>query len=1599
MTLRRKFRIMLGVMQSIIFIWLIAFALPIVVDVNAASAVGLGDIGFTETRSIEPNVEMSFYMGVNNIGEQKAHTVTFAKGALTPVASYGNYLRGGETVQQIATIEKATRGGTVVTGINGDFYDTSNHIPNGCMIIDGKLVVSNVSGWPAFGFKPDGSVVFGNPQFNMSMKVDGNNITINHLNRDRKVSTSGIYMYTNAYSSTVSSSAPTPGTEVVLTTDATDLFKINQTITATVEAVYTNTNNTAIGAGKIVIGTPNANAAALSGLTVGKTITITVSEPANIFSQVDQAMGYNVHIVKNGALTDVISNQDVHPRTALGVKANGEVVLFQVDGRQPNWSLGVTYKQIGEHLMSLGCVEVINLDGGGSSSIIAKLPGDTITTHLNSPSDGVERANSNGIVFFSKLAATGTTALLHAYPKKLVVLEGATKQIDLKATDANYYPSTMPSNINYTTSSGIGTISSSGLFTASTGSSTGTINITSGSITETVDVTVIDTIDQMIVDKTQISIAPGATSKPIVSAFSQGMQVDCSNSSFQWTLSSPDLGTITPDGLFTGTSGSATGTITVSYKTFSLEIPVEVGKAPAMINTFEDFTISTSTFIDNGSGTATWIQRIENPQNGGTGSFSVNEDERYVKFGYKSLRADYDFRNATATTAITIGGGASISQYVNINNYPKVSGGASNYPTAIGMWVYGDNGGADVRMQLRDGNGAVQYISYNVVNWTGWKYVEAPIPTGLPTPLYIQYAIRVMSVSGKCKSAGTLFFDNIRVVYGFKNDDITSPVFGDPVPADGSIIDDDHETVKVNVSDPKTGIYTGIRKESIKMWLNGNLIENVILLDKPDGSIDVTFTPNVYTAFKAGPQFVKVRVEDNYGNISFKSWNFTMEGDYAGVTAVAPTKPVVYAGETLTYQIDYITYDSFAKFDTILTYNGDALKVDSIVLADSRLNVERSDSANTLGLVITGMDAFANSAPESKTLVQIVFSPKTGFVSNSDTALIFTKVQVTESGSSTPRNFELPSYEKKVDYKYRVSYATSTVGRPITFTVTDEALNPTAGATLTVSGISGVTISGTTNANGNLTTDAFKNLAVGTTFQVTASFEGLSSEPKTIKIFASLESATPSGVAISPGLDASKSVVITWRTNLTTTESVVKYKKAGDADWITVSTGETSDIVVVNGTVDIQEYLAHKVVLNNLSPNTSYTYVVGDGGDNQSPEKTFKTAKDTTGTKLVFISDPQASNASAYAYTKTLLDTAFTNNADIQAILVGGDIVDDGNFYNQWQALHSTLGERINTNILATASGNHDVIRGYGEPLNWTFPGTNNGVDGTLGLNYFFEIGDIAIAVVDTESPATLQAQGDWLKDKFANTTKTFKFVLMHRSCYPTFYDEPAIRNGWYPIFDDAKVDLVLSGHDHVYNRTAMKQNNKVAVGVGPTYVVGGSAGNKYYAVSNPELKPWLDVIYDDDNNVYSIIETNGQVLTFKAFALVDGIATQVDSFTIDKSIAYIDSVTISGTSKIVAGESKTYTAVVKDNLNQTMSGKTVTWSLVNAVEGVSINPTTGVLTVSGDVSSDATIVVKAECEGIFATFDVTVQTLIKPVDVMAIITDNAKTKFNDIIK
>lgn len=80
------------------------------------------------------------------------------------------------------------------------------------------------------------------------------------------------------------------------------------------------------------------------------------------------------------------------PRTIIGKYANDDLIMIVVDGRQGNWSVGVTLERLQEKLLELGVKDAYNLDGGGSSAMYynGKL--------LNRPSDGRERPVVNNIL-------------------------------------------------------------------------------------------------------------------------------------------------------------------------------------------------------------------------------------------------------------------------------------------------------------------------------------------------------------------------------------------------------------------------------------------------------------------------------------------------------------------------------------------------------------------------------------------------------------------------------------------------------------------------------------------------------------------------------------------------------------------------------------------------------------------------------------------------------------------------------------------------------------------------------------------------------------------------------------------------------------------------------------------------------------------------------------------------------------------------------------------------------------------------------------------------------------------------------------------------
>lgn len=105
-------------------------------------------------------------------------------------------------------------------------------------------------------------------------------------------------------------------------------------------------------------------------------------------------------VLKDGAVVPQ-DNKDTHPRTAVGISKNRRYVYFMtIDGRRPEHSVGATLEQVGEALLKVGAFQGLNLDGGGSTTMVAR-DKDGSATILNWPINAISpdglRFNGNAI--------------------------------------------------------------------------------------------------------------------------------------------------------------------------------------------------------------------------------------------------------------------------------------------------------------------------------------------------------------------------------------------------------------------------------------------------------------------------------------------------------------------------------------------------------------------------------------------------------------------------------------------------------------------------------------------------------------------------------------------------------------------------------------------------------------------------------------------------------------------------------------------------------------------------------------------------------------------------------------------------------------------------------------------------------------------------------------------------------------------------------------------------------------------------------------------------------------------------------------------------
>jgi hypothetical protein len=106
---------------------------------------------------------------------------------------------------------------------------------------------------------------------------------------------------------------------------------------------------------------------------------------------------------------------DLHPRTAIGIsKTRGELIVIVVDGRQKNYSEGVSLSELATMLLEAGAETAINLDGGGSTTLVVQQSQNGVSQILNSPIDnhipGRERAVANHLAIFARPLSQKTSS-------------------------------------------------------------------------------------------------------------------------------------------------------------------------------------------------------------------------------------------------------------------------------------------------------------------------------------------------------------------------------------------------------------------------------------------------------------------------------------------------------------------------------------------------------------------------------------------------------------------------------------------------------------------------------------------------------------------------------------------------------------------------------------------------------------------------------------------------------------------------------------------------------------------------------------------------------------------------------------------------------------------------------------------------------------------------------------------------------------------------------------------------------------------------------------------------------------------------------------
>lgn len=656
--------------------------------------------------------------------------------------------------QSVTAMAKAT---SAVAGINADVFGTSNEgSPIGAQITSSQLLVSTsqLQGMYAFAVTKDrkpmideftfqGTVTLG--EGIATFPLAGVNKSTYRTEPDNGYShVDKLYMYTSAWTAPErpKGSGTTP-TEALVVNGIVTEISIGKPLAATVipaDGYILRGHRLAANfiSDNLSVGDMVQASYELKSLTTGKTYNE---------SDFEMMIGGHTLLVDNGkaaAFTrniNGVSGSADRARTAVGYSKDGNTV-YLITVEENGGREGVSLKDMQQMMAELGVWKGVNMDGGGSTTMVSRPLGE-FSVGLTHPTfyGTTQRQVSNGIGVYTTAPAGEIKGIVASGPQTLFI--GQEASYTLKGYDTYYNPVDPKTMVgSWKSSTGVGSFKD-GIFTA-TKPGKATLSVNAGKGTSEIGIEVIgeDQIERLTIEPGSTVLKPGSTiSVPVKARLKDGRELSVPASAIKWEFSgftaTADGGKLTVD---TVKEGVAAGYAIARYDGFGTVAVLSSGSEKTLEN-FENVTydVGFTGLPAETSGTATIVTGIP---------------EREASM---ALDLAYDF---------TIGSGSRFA-------YAVLNGGSGialdGAPTSMTMDVLGDNSRNWLRAEFIDADGKQVYVTIaRMIDWSGWKTVRVELAAANikgPARLTKLYVVNLEEDQDERELQGEIAIDDITLQY------------------------------------------------------------------------------------------------------------------------------------------------------------------------------------------------------------------------------------------------------------------------------------------------------------------------------------------------------------------------------------------------------------------------------------------------------------------------------------------------------------------------------------------------------------------------------------------------------------------------------------------------------------------------------------------------------------------------------------------------------------------------------------------------------------------------------------------------------------------